>query len=321
MFKKLSFKILLIVLGVLLIIYLITLLSDKSERSFRDLVINIDTAKVNKILIFPVDTNKVDIKLTKSDNLWKVESDGIFYNGDKKMVNNMFSQLINLKTDRVAAREKSKWNEYEVDDSTGIRVVLMDDDDVLTELLIGKFSYIPDENSSPNKPKGKMITYVRLADEDEVYSVEGYLKLNFNYDLNSYRNKAVVNAHRSHITKLTYTEPDKKSFVVTRTDDYNFLLDEAPVDSARTVSFIIRLSNTNSRDFYNDDFDFPPEPDYILKVEGDNFEPIIVNVYPSDTVNKYIITSSINQGTKFSGGRTLFKKIFKDKDYFLPKKN
>ena len=236
------------------------------------------------------------------------------------MIKNFFTQLLNLKTDRVAATNESKWAEFEVDDSTGTRVILMNDEDVLTELLIGKFSYIPDENSTPEQPKGKMITYVRLADEDEVYAVEGYLKLNFNYDLNSYRNKAVVNAHRSHITKLTYTEPDKKSFVVTKKGESNFLVDGVPVDSARTVSFVIRLANTNSRDFYNDDFDFPSEPDYILKVEGDNFEPIIVNVYPADTVNKYIMTSSMNPGTKFSGGRTLFKKIIKNKDYFLPKK-
>jgi hypothetical protein len=318
MFKKLSFKILLIILGVLLVIYLITLLSDKSERTFKEIVLTVDTANVNTILIFPI--GKDDVKLTRLDTAWKVELDSINYNADKKMIKNIFTQLINLKTDRVAATNESKWAEFEVDDSTGTRVILMENDDVLTELLIGKFSYIPDENSSPEQPKGKMITYVRLADEDEVYAVEGYLKLNFNYDLNSYRNKAVVNAHRSHITKLTYTEPDKKSFVVTRTDDYYFLVDGAPVDSARTTSFIIRLSSTNSRDFYNEDFDFPSEPDYILKVEGDNFEPIIVNVYPADTVNKYIMTSSMNPGTKFSGGRTLFKKIIKDKDYFLPKK-
>ncbi|MCK4637810.1 MAG: DUF4340 domain-containing protein [Bacteroidales bacterium] len=318
MFKKLSFKILLIILGVLLVIYLITLLTDKSERTFKEIVLTVDTANVNTILIFPI--GKDDVKITRWDTAWKVELDSINYNADKKMIKNIFTQLLNLKTDRVAATNESKWAEFEVDDSTGTRVILMENDDILTELLIGKFSYIPDENSSPEQPKGKMITYVRLADEDEVYAVEGYLKLNFNYDLNSYRNKAVVNAHRSHITKLTYTEPDKKSFVVTRTDDYNFLVDGAPVDSARTTSFIIRLSNTNSRDFYNEDFDFPPEPDYILKVEGDNFEPIIVNVYPADTVNKYIMTSSMNPGTKFSGGRTLFKKIFKDKDYFLPKK-
>ncbi len=318
MFKKLSVKILLIILGVLLVIYLITLLSDKSERTFKEIVLTVDTANVNTILIFPI--GKDDVKLIRLDTAWKVELDSVNYNADRKMIKNIFTQLINLKTDRVAATNESKWAEFEVDDSTGTRVILMNDEDVLTELLIGKFSYIPDENSTPEQPKGKMITYVRLADEDEVYAVEGYLKLNFNYDLNSYRNKAVVNAHRSHITKLTYTEPDKKSFVVTKKGESNFLVDGVPVDSARTVSFVIRLANTNSRDFYNDDFDFPSEPDYILKVEGDNFEPIIVNVYPADTVNKYIMTSSMNPGTKFSGGRTLFKKIIKDKDYFLPKK-
>lgn len=318
MFKKLSFKILLIILGVLLVIYLITLLSDKSERTFKEKVLTVDTADVNTILIFPI--GKDDVILTRLDTAWKVELDSFNYNADKKMIKNIFTQLINLKPDRVAATNESKWAEFEVDDSTGTRVILMENDDILTELLIGKFSYIPDKNSSPEQPKGKMITYVRLADEDEVYAVEGYLKLNFNYDLNSYRNKAVVNAHRSHITKLTYTEPDKKSFVITKMGESNFMVDGVPVDSARTVSFIIRLANTNSRDFYNEDFYFPSEPDYILKVEGDNFEPIIVNVYPADTVNKYIITSSINPGTKFRGGRTLFKKIFKGKDYFLPKK-
>jgi len=318
MFKKLSFKILIIILGALLVIYLITLFSDKSERTFKEIVLTVDTANVNTILIFPIDKN--DIKLTKLDTVWKVESGSVNYNADKKVIKSIFTQLLNLKTDRVAATNESKWAEFEVEDSTGTRVILMDDDDLLTELLIGKFSYIPDKNATPEKPKGKMLTYVRLADEDEVYAVEGYLKLNFNYDINSYRDKSVVNAHRSHITKLTYTEPDKKSFVVTKTGESNFMVDGLPVDSARTVSFIINLANTNSRDFYNEDFDFPPEPDYILKVEGDNFEPIIVNVYPADTVNKYIMTSSINPGTKFSGGKTLFKKIIKDKDYFLPKK-
>jgi hypothetical protein len=95
-----------------------------------------------------------------------------------------------------------------------------------------------------------------------------------------------------------------------------FLADSTAVD--KYLSSIAWLSNS---DFIDEAVLEKTEPDYILSIEGNNMPVAIkIKAFKTDTVNMYGITSSINEGTYFSGKQSgLMNKIFIAKEQLFKK--
>ncbi|MCD4745783.1 MAG: DUF4340 domain-containing protein [Bacteroidales bacterium] len=315
--KILNTKTLIILLAILVIIYIISNLSDSGERTFKSELVTIDTADITSIIIQPKIGGGDEIKLTRTGYDWKLESGDKIYDPDKNAANNILSELIKIKPERVAATDDSKWKQYEVTDSTGTRVLLKKKNKVVADLYVGKFSYAQAKNAQPNqRQQGKMTTYVRLADEKEVYAVEGFLKMTIQSDVNAYRNNTLININKNDLTKLEFTYPDK-SFTLMKLDN-KWVINGVLADSAKTAKYFNSLARVISSNFIDDVNPTSSLPEYSLEIEGNNFAPIEIKAFPADTTNKYIITSSINQGAKFSGAKSnLFEKIFTQQNTFF----
>lgn len=53
------------------------------------------------------------------------------------------------------------------------------------------------------------------------------------------------------------------------------------------------------------------QPAFSIQIEDKNFVPVEFKAYPEDSINQYLITSSVIKGAKFSGVKSdLFKRIF-----------
>ena len=160
-----------------------------------------------------------------------------------------------------------------------------------------------------------MTSYVRLNKEDEVYAVEGYLKMNFSMDINNYRNKALVDVNKDDITALKFSYPADSSFMLFKQND-KWLLNNMPVDSAKTISYISNISRLMCYDFVDGE-NHSNVPEYQLTIEGNNFAPIVIEAFLADTVNKFIIKSSAHTDGSFSGGKSgLTDKIFVGRSEF-----
>ncbi|MCW8810839.1 MAG: hypothetical protein OQK64_07780, partial [Ignavibacteriaceae bacterium] len=74
MFRKVNNKILGFIFGVLLIVVVLLFLFEggKNERTFREVLVDIDTTAVTEILIYPKSQEHKEVKLFKDGENWQV---------------------------------------------------------------------------------------------------------------------------------------------------------------------------------------------------------------------------------------------------------
>ena len=96
---------------------------------------------------------------------------------------NLVRSILQAAPERVAGLDRSSWTEFRVSDSTGTHVVLEEDGDVISDFYVGRvaFSQPPQQQQGYGRNQNPIIkSHVRVADDEKVYLVDGYLSLMFN---------------------------------------------------------------------------------------------------------------------------------------------
>ncbi|MBN2520057.1 MAG: DUF4340 domain-containing protein [Bacteroidales bacterium] len=316
MFKKLNTKILLIIFVIFLgAVIVVKLIEPRKERTFKSELVSFKEDEITSISLISKGDKDNKLYLFKEGEDWKAEQAGKVYNADAAKISNMVSQLLNLKPERVAATKRAKWADFEVVDSSSVRVIVKKGSKVLTDLHIGKFTY--QNPTSPYQRQGKMTSYVRVDKENETYAVEGFLRMTFNSSANSFRDNKICAANAEDLTRLTFIYPSDSSFTLEKNNN-TWLVNGLPADSVKVAGFLNQLIRTSSSDFIDDQPGII-QPSHTLRIEGNNMvAPVEINAIPADSSNMYFITSSINRGTYFSGAKNdLFFRIFKGENYFF----
>jgi len=315
MFKKINTKILIVLLIVLLGIYFAARFFDTSDRSFREIIVEVEPEKVTEVVINDPQNNE-PVNIMKEGDRWFVVKPSGKYPADTNVVKNIIVQVGSLKTKRYAGKGEDQWDKYQVTDSAATTVELKGQDETLTRLMIGKFSYNMPENQGQQPMMGRqqqqqadMTTYVRLADESEVYAVDGFLKMNFNRDPDSYRDKTLVSVNQGDIQRVEFNY-DGRQTLLERTGQ-GWTLGGTPADSASVAKYVNTLSKLSSSNFLNEDYS-GRQASRKINIEGNNFVPVELAAYPvSDTNINYVIYSSDNPTAYFNGKKSdLFDKIF-----------
>ncbi|MCD4735898.1 MAG: DUF4340 domain-containing protein [Bacteroidales bacterium] len=321
MSKILNTKALIIILVIVAGLYFVSTLFEKKERTFKSELVTVDTADITKIMVIPKSGEQDALVMQRTGQTWTLEQGGKTYNPDRFAARNILMELIKLKPERVAAKDESRWDELQVSDSTSTRVKLFDGKKEVADVYIGKFNYQQppqgqQQMMGQQQNRGKMSTHVRLAGEDEVYVVDGFIKMNIQSDVSNYRDKTLSLVPNNDITKVTFNYPNDNFTLMLR--DSLWTIGGVLSDSAATVQYLASIGRITSTDFVDDAMPMSNTPAFFVKIEGNNILPIELKAYPADTVNQFLITSSINQGAKFSGAKAgLFDKIFKPKGNFL----
>ncbi len=304
MFNKNSNKLLWIFLAVLIIVVAIIFSTEstKNERTFRKDLVSIDTAKVSQISIYPKSLKGKEVRLTKVDSLWKVNSDfGKQFTVPKIKINNLLNQLLFVKPLRVAARSQDKWKEYQID-SASTRIEIKEGSEKVLDLMIGKFAF--------QQPRS-MTTFVKLAGDTDIYEVEGFLDMVFNKTPNDFRDETIIKSDRNKWNKLKFESANSdSSFELVKVNN-SWFINGTKTDSAKTensLNSIERLSNSN---YINNEKATFPKQSSKLTIEIENENPIIITAY-KDSLN-YIIESSMNNENYFDG-KTIGNKIFFKKE-------
>ena len=318
MFKKLSSGILIILLIILMAIYLIVRFSGTKERTFRDKAVSFDPASVTQMLIRnPGQDEAIDLKFTGST--WKLHRKGKIYEADSNVIKTIISQLSDLTTKQYAGRGPDAWEKHEVTDETAPLVTMKSGDKTVASIYIGKFTFtMPKEQQQQfRQQQGDMTSYVRLGGEDEVYAVDGILRINFNREADEYRNKTLSNLDPNDITRLIINMNDNISTLELSGDQW--LLDGMKADSASVVTYRSTLARLAGSKFVEEGL-LQGSSDHSIRIEGNNFSPVMISAYPvADTNIHYVITSSQNPGAYFNGKEAdLFNRIFKQPHELLP---
>jgi len=307
MFNKKSNKTLWIVFAILLVatILIFNTESTKNERTFKKDLVTIDTSAVSEIVIFPKAKKGTEVKLTKTNNSWNVTAE----NGNQYLVpnfkiKNMLNQLLAIKPKRLASRSKEKFNEYQVNDSTATRIVVREGSNEVLNLILGKFAF--------QQPRS-MSTFVRLASDNDIYEVDGFLDMTFNKTVDNFRDETVIKSDKNKWNALRFESKNTESFILAN-NGKAWLIDGEETDSTKTdkvLSELARLTNTTYVDVIENSL---PPMDSKLTIENDLGDPIVVTSYRDST--KYIVHSSQNNNSYFDG-KNIGSKIFLNKDSFL----
>jgi hypothetical protein len=323
MFSKINTKWLAGIFLALLLLAIIVLVRNNSKsgvnrnRTFTSQLTDFDTAKISTMMVYPK-TSSEPIQFNKEGGRWEISIDGKKYNADEGMLKGMISNLHTLNAIRIAGKGKDQWTKYEVTDSLATRVQLMTDKKKVADVYLGKFSYKQPKNSSPYmQQQGMMTSYVRIEGDKNVYAVEGIIGMTFNRRPGDFRNKILVKSQKERWNRLTFMMQEE-TYSLTKQGD-NWMVGGLMADSAavaRYLSSIAWLSNSDFIDYHKDN----SSPSHTLSIEGENMSASIkILAFVADTVNQYAITSSMNEGTYFSGGKSgLFDKIFVSKEHFFP---
>jgi len=306
MFRKINQKTILILFAVLLVLVIGVTIIDKQkhERTFKNELVEVNADEVTGILIYPRSKKGGKIKIEKDNDSWFVVKDDKKYPADKNAASSVIGELNRMKPESVASTSEKHWNQYEVTDSLGTKVLLENNNKKLAEIIIGKMSFSQTRQAT---------SYVRLEGDKVVYGVEGYLAMSFNRNADAFRDKTVASVNNADLTRLTLTNPDDGTFVIEKSDK-KWMIGSAPADSAAVAGFLADLQNLKHSVFTDEE---PAgTPLYELKIEGNNM-PETVDLSGFATLNdKIIVTSSQNKGNNFDGEK-LKDKIFPPKSKFL----
>lgn len=309
MFQTVNNKILGIIFGLLLLagIFLILFDGGKSERTFRDVLVNIDTSAVTEILIYPKSQNHKEVKLYKDNDEWRVTlPSGGNAKVAKQRISDLFTQLEAIKPKRLAARDESKWSELQVD-STGSRVKVFQGSKLSLDLVIGRFSF--------QQPR-TMNTFVRLYNDKDVYEVDGFLDMTFNQGANIFREGTVIKSDQNSWQQIQFTYPADSSFQLVKSGN-DWLLNGKVTDSLKTTNYLNRLANLSNNNFVNDvKIDPASAPTFSINITTTDLKFIEIKGYQDST--HFVIHSSQNPEAWFDGS-SLSKTIFVGKSTFLSK--
>lgn len=319
MSKRFNNKSLLLILGGLIVILLVTfLVKIPSQRStLKEKIVDLDTSAVFKIEITPKGSEGMPFRFERESNKWKIRQDKIVAVPRKNAVQNLFSEVLSIRPQSLAAKDKSMWKEYELTDSLATRIKFLDKKGkVLSDLMVGKFTY--KQVNDPYSYGGNNISgnsFVRLYRDENIYGVEGFLAFSFGGKFNDWRDKTLIRCDKKDITRISFSYPADSSFVLEKKDSI-WVGANQPADSLKTVNYLNSLSYVDGNEFM-DGFKPVSSPLFSINIEGNNLLNMTIKCYQGEEAEKYILNSSLNPDIFFSTGKKeLFEKLFKPREYF-----
>ena len=201
------------VLGVLVVLWLVVQLTSR-DYSRPDpkatLSIDLEPTAVSRVEIY---RSADSVVLVNGMNGWQVKTEYGDKPADPEAITNVFGQLGQIKTSDIVSHNPKKHLDYRVDDSTGTRVRIFGQDDVvLAVLIIGKlggFSSQAISMQQGNFGGHNFYTYLRRAGSDRVYKVRGFLSGAMTTDASQWRDHKIMRFHPTTACRISLNYPDE----------------------------------------------------------------------------------------------------------------
>ena len=313
-------RLLYLLLGLIAILFLTVVIKiPKEKATLKSNIVQFDTSEVNKIILYPRISNGNAVEFDRNMNNWTVQQGSIVSATQAGAVQNIFRDVLSIKPQSLAAKNKSKWKEFELTDSLATRVKFMDKKEkTLADLMIGKFTYKQQDNpySGSGGNNMQITSFVRLYNEQEVYAIDGLLSFSFNLKFDDWRNKTFIKSNKNDITNLHFIYPADSSFNLTKKGNV-WQIASQNADSTKVSDYLISLGMLNGENF-KDNYKSSLSPVCQLLVEGNNLLSFSVKCFKGDGIDEYILNSSLNPNVYFTTQKNgMFKKLFKTQSYFL----
>ncbi len=292
---KLNSITLFVVLVALVGIFFITkwLKTDRTERNFDVMAFQVDSAQISTIKIKAVGQSSI-MELIKTGNGWKVKNEQIEVPADPEAINRLIQQILQIKPKYLVTKDKSKWEECLVTDSTATALQILENGKVSLDILVGKQNFNPQARS--------ITTFIRSMDQDEVYAIDGGIGMSINRGINDWRVTKFTQFNASSVHKIDLNG----SNVLVRQDSIWFHGDQ-PVEDSLVTNYLTSIASLSSRSFM---YGKKPENKYKLatiQLSGEQMQPVTLSRY--FVKDQYVVHSTDNMA-EFFNDSTIARKVF-----------
>jgi hypothetical protein len=321
MSKRFNNKRLLYLLAGLTVILILTILIKIPEEkaTFKSNIVDLDTSAVIKIIL----NNRISagnaVEFNRNNYNWTVRQGKIVSAIDEGAVQNIFSEVLNIKPQSLAAINHARWKEFDLTDSLATRIKFLNSKGkILADIMIGKLDF-----KQPDKPDGgfsgnniKMTSYVRLYSEKEVYAIDGLIPFSFNIKFDDWRDKTFVRYNKSEITNISYLYPADSSYKLIRKDSL-WYSGSLKADSLKVGNYLNSITLMRGEEF-KDDFTPVSNPIYQMLVQATNSVGFSIKCYAGGSPGEYILNSSLYPEVYFIDRKSvLFNQLFKPQSSFI----
>ena len=191
--KKSLIWLIIIIVVLAAIYFVIKGIEPKLERGEGSGFEGFTTEDVTKIEITSP-TGENDVTLVRDDE-WEL-SFPMEYSADEKAIERLLKALTDMKFETIVSENPEKQGIFEVNEDTGRCIKIYEGEEPVLHFFIGKTD------------QTKMNTYIREADSDKVFAVQGNLSYVFSRPVEQWRNKAIVNVPENGLQQLEATWGD-----------------------------------------------------------------------------------------------------------------
>jgi len=283
MISKISNLKLILGLVLLALIYLVVVYFDSSKSApLEKHLVSIDTSKVTRVIIEAPDEQ---VSLTKTtDGQWQIAlPSGKKVTAEANKVNSVLGQLMDIRTDRLAAKNEDKWAEYQVDD-TGTKLKVQEGDEITLDMVVGQSG---------------STTYIRIAGEDEVYASDDFRGLGTNDNINHYRDNTFLRMETDSIESISFNYPGDSSFQLTNMGGSWTLDNTTPADSVKTADYLRNLKLKFNNDFAAEDGSTIGKQIADIVIVSKNQPRVSIRAF-EDPADSVIYQSSVNLEAYFN---------------------
>ncbi|MBC8384925.1 MAG: DUF4340 domain-containing protein [Candidatus Cloacimonetes bacterium] len=270
----------LLVLVVLIIIFLLTKLNDKTEK-----IISFFDVDSSKVAVIEIETNEDTLKLSKIDGKWMIDYP-IHDAATQRKLDDLFKKVLPVTTSSIPVSEsESSFATYNVTDSLGTIIKLYDAGSrLLKSAIIGTSSGY--NNSS-----------ARYSGDNKIYRLKENITHSLKPDINSWRNKDVLVMDKENIKNI-FVSYENVNYTLSATDTlWNYMDTKETVSIKKENSTLKNIVNGMARvrvtSFIDDDIEtYLPkfeEPVFELTVELFDEEKHFLKFIESDEKNKIIL--------------------------------
>ena len=252
------------------------------DRTYREVVLTLDTAQVKAIVIEPGGTLRPDVRLVREGRVWRLYTKSDTLRVDNKYVLDMLAPLADMRVKRQVGTMDLVKGRYDLSDTLADRMIVEFNDGSRKNLLIGKSTF---------SPKGPW-SHVNVAGEPEVFAVDGKLSMVTEMKVEDWRPRTVVIGDPKNWSRLHYRFPGN-DYVLQRTNGL-WMLDSVPSDTARVTGYLSSLARSEAHSAAKGaSLDSLPEVATLIITDGSRPAPIVVSIYATRDA-RFLLHSSLN---------------------------
>lgn len=293
-----------IFIALLAIIFFRKMVNQPEVRSFREVLVAVDTAAVSKIILTKGTENKIE--LLKENGAWTASSNGKTFPATNNSIQGVLSSIVTIKPQQLISKKREKWADYELDEATGKKVEIYSNGKLLDSFYAGRFNF--------NQQSRSAKTYFRKADEDDVYSVDGFLSMTFDKKLDDFRNKKLFDGLQKEQIKSIAFDSKGGNRKVNFTNGQWMNEMNQPLDSTKVENYISRLINRSGSEFDDTFVENLELLEANIQLRSETETPLAeLKIYNEVGKTKpFVFSSSLNEGVYFrSDSSGLFQNLVK----------